>query len=83
MAAVVFLAALLAASGAVDDGVGGLFAANNHVDGGIAGTRMLARENTDAVTIVGTDDGTTFWTLRGSVADASASPTTDSMLRLR
>mmetsp|Transcript_107705 Transcript_107705/g.231885 ORF Transcript_107705/g.231885 Transcript_107705/m.231885 type:complete len:296 (-) Transcript_107705:42-929(-) len=56
------------------DDMGGFYVDPNHYrKGTFAGTRMLSmREGdkiSDAITLVGSDDGEAFWTLRGRVTD--------------
>ena len=55
-----------------EDTIGGFYVDPNHytVGGSLAGTRMVS-DFGGSITIIGTDDGTTFWTVDGRYIDGS------------
>lgn len=53
-----------------ESGIGGFYTDPNHYDsdGTLAGTRMISDFN-GIITIIGTDDGTDYWTVTGQYTD--------------
>ena len=58
-----------------NSGIGGFYKDPNHYkEGSLAGTRMISDQFGDAasddkITLIGSDDGTAFWTLNGTWKD--------------